>query len=102
MMFISTCLVSKIGIFWKKMENRNRGEEAVCGLRCPVYGLRFAVCGLRFAELPIHHSASDGRRNLQLRPHPCTIPPATAGGTFIITPYPSASYQSSLKNYAKK
>lgn len=88
-MFISLFHTSKIGIFWKKMENRNRGEEAVCGLRCPVYGLQFAVYDLRFAVY-------------DLRNYRSTIPPAVAGGTFIITPYPSVSYQSSLKNYAKK
>ena len=34
-MFISVCRVSKIGIFWKKMENRDKGRG------------RFTVCDLR-------------------------------------------------------
>lgn len=68
-MFISLFHTSKIGIFWKKMENRNRGRD------------RFAIYGLRFTKPPTtippavdggtsiyttpnaHHSAGDGRRN---------------------------------------
>ena len=74
----------KLEFFGKKWKIATGGRRqfAVCDVRFTVYNLRFAV--------------------YDLRNYRSTIPPATAGGTFIITPYPSVSYQSSLKNYAKK